>query len=139
MKQVIQNYKNGQLQVEEVCPPALSDQGILVETKASLISAGTERTKVETARMNIVDKAFSRLDLVKVVLNNIKQEGIAFTVKKAWKLLRRMPCTRRSVNGIKSGLAVGMSVVAIATPFTKISILLARSYMKPGLCGNPNA
>ncbi|MFH1778344.1 MAG: zinc-binding alcohol dehydrogenase, partial [Candidatus Omnitrophota bacterium] len=83
MKQVVQNYKTGMLKVEEVPCPQVQKTGVLVKTHASFISVGTERTKVETARMNIIEKAISRLDLVKIVLNNVKQEGLGFTLKKA--------------------------------------------------------
>ncbi|MFH1283569.1 MAG: bi-domain-containing oxidoreductase [bacterium] len=83
MKQVVQNYKTGALKVEEVPDPIGVPNSLLVETKASLISAGTERTKIETAKMNIIEKAFTRLDLVKTIFANIKQEGIVFTIKKA--------------------------------------------------------
>lgn len=87
MKQLLQNYKTGELKVEEVPAPEVQKGEVLVRTFVSLISAGTERTKIETARMNIVEKAISRLDLVKIVLNNIKQEGISFTLKKAFNKL----------------------------------------------------
>jgi len=87
MKQVIQNYKTGELKVEEVPCPIVRRNGVLVKTAASLISAGTERTKIETAQMNMIEKAISRLDLVKIVMNNIKQEGLVFTLKKAFNKL----------------------------------------------------
>ena len=87
MKQVIQNYKTGELKVEEVAYPALRKNSCIIKTKNSLISAGTERTKIETAHMNLVEKAISRLDLVKTLVNNIKQEGILFTLKKAFNKL----------------------------------------------------
>lgn len=83
MKQVIQNYKTGELKIEEVPAPIVRPNTLLVKTVSSLISAGTERTKIETARMSLVEKAISRLDLVKIALNNIKQEGLIFTLKKA--------------------------------------------------------
>jgi polar amino acid transport system substrate-binding protein len=50
MKQVVQNLKSGDLRVEEVPAPALRAGGLLVRNACSLISAGTERTKVEMAR-----------------------------------------------------------------------------------------
>jgi predicted dehydrogenase/threonine dehydrogenase-like Zn-dependent dehydrogenase len=87
MKQVIQNYKTGELKVENVPMPTVKNDSILVKTSFSLISAGTERTKVETAKMNLLEKAISRLDLVKILLNNIKQEGLVFTLKKAFNKL----------------------------------------------------
>ena len=87
MKQIIQNYKTGELKVVEVPIPQVSDRNLLVKTVYSLISAGTERTKIETAQMTLVEKAISRLDLVKTVVTNIKQEGLIFTIKKAFNKL----------------------------------------------------
>jgi len=43
MRQVVQNVKNGQLEVREVPPPALQAGGVLVRTAASIISPGTEK------------------------------------------------------------------------------------------------
>ena len=43
MKQVIQNFKTGELYVDEIPPPSISEGMVLVENKFSLISAGTER------------------------------------------------------------------------------------------------
>ncbi len=87
MKQIIQNYKTGELKVEKVGYPSLKKNACIIKTKNSLISAGTERTKIETAQMNLIEKAFSRLDLVKILFNNIKQEGLVFTLKKAFNKL----------------------------------------------------
>ena len=83
MKQVTQNYKTGELKVEEVPIPALKPQGVLVRSAYSLISAGTEKAKVDLARKSIIGKAKARPDQVKLVLNNIKQEGLISTFKKA--------------------------------------------------------
>ncbi len=83
MKQVMQNYKTGQLKVEEVPIPALKPGGVLVINAYSLISVGTEKTKVSLAQKSILGKAKARPDQVKLVLNNIKQEGLISTFKKA--------------------------------------------------------
>lgn len=76
MKQVVQNFRSGQLKVEELPPPALRPGGVLVRTAFSLISAGTERTIVETAQSSLIGKARSRPDLVRQVLDTVKREGL---------------------------------------------------------------
>ena len=68
MKQVVQNYRTGQLKVEDLPAPALRPGGVLVRTARSLISAGTERTIVETAQSSLIGKARSRPDLVRQVI-----------------------------------------------------------------------
>lgn len=83
MKQIIQNYKNGNMNVEEVPGPLLKPGCLLIQNKCSLISTGTERSKIELASKNILAKAKSRPDQVNMVINNLKQEGLIATIKKA--------------------------------------------------------
>ena len=83
MKQLIQNYKSGEMTVCETPAPQLSRGGVLVRTAYSLVSAGTERSMVEMARKNLLEKARSRPDLVKKVLDKARTEGLASAYKKA--------------------------------------------------------
>ncbi|MBF0110107.1 MAG: bi-domain-containing oxidoreductase [Magnetococcales bacterium] len=82
MKQIMQNYKTGDLEIKEVPVPLVTGHTVLVRTMASLISAGTEKIKVDTARMNLLGKARHRPDLVRQVMTNVAQEGLLPTVKK---------------------------------------------------------
>src|SRR5262249_37226160 len=68
MKQVLQNYKTGELRLADVPRPALRAGGILVATRASLISAGTEKMKLDVARKNLIGKALERPDQVRKVI-----------------------------------------------------------------------
>lgn len=76
MKQVLQNFNTGALEVHEVPVPMLSPDGVLVRTHYSLISAGTEGGTVRLAKMNLLQKARSRPDLVKKVLNVVRTDGL---------------------------------------------------------------
>jgi predicted dehydrogenase len=51
--------------------------------KASLISAGTERTVVDFAEKSLLQKAMARPDLVKQVVQKAKREGWGSTIKAA--------------------------------------------------------
>ncbi len=84
MKQIIQNYKTGELKVENVPVPYLRRGGVLVNNEYSLISSGTERGKIEMARANLLQKARQRPDLVKQVMHNVKSEGLVPTAKKVF-------------------------------------------------------
>ncbi len=84
MKQIIQNYKTGELKVEDVPVPYLRRGGVLVNNEYSLISSGTERGKIEMARANLLQKARQRPDLVKQVMHNVKSEGLVPTAKKVF-------------------------------------------------------
>jgi predicted dehydrogenase/threonine dehydrogenase-like Zn-dependent dehydrogenase len=76
MKAVIQTYKTGELKLIEAPPPQLKDGHVLVRTTHSLISVGTEKTKIDTAKKSLIGKARARPDLVKQVINRAKQEGL---------------------------------------------------------------
>ncbi len=82
MRQVIQNYKTGELRLEEVPTPIAKRGSIIVRTAYSLVSVGTERMKVTQARMNLVQMAKARPDKVKQVLQSVKQVGLADTYQK---------------------------------------------------------
>jgi predicted dehydrogenase/threonine dehydrogenase-like Zn-dependent dehydrogenase len=81
MKQVIQSTRTGKLKLTEVPEPTVKAGNILVSTRASLISAGTERMVVEFARKSLAGKARQRPDLVKKVLSKAKRDGVAATIR----------------------------------------------------------
>jgi len=75
VRQISQNYRTGELTIVEVAPPRAPAGGILVETSASLISAGTERTIIDLAKSSLLEKARQRPDLVRKVIDKAKREG----------------------------------------------------------------
>ncbi len=79
MKQVLQSIRSGDVQVADVPTPVVPDNGVLVRTIASLVSAGTERMVVEFAEKNLLQKARARPDLVRQVLQRARREGLAAT------------------------------------------------------------
>ena len=82
MRQILQNQRTGELSIQEIPPPAAKSGGVLVKNVCSLISAGTEKTSVETAQATLLGKARSRPDLVKQVLDSVKREGLVVTYEK---------------------------------------------------------
>jgi predicted dehydrogenase/threonine dehydrogenase-like Zn-dependent dehydrogenase len=82
MKQVIQDFKTGDLFVDDVPVPLATSGFVLVRNHYSLISAGTERSTVTTAKASLLGKARQRPDLVKQVLDTYKKEGFAETLKR---------------------------------------------------------
>jgi len=57
MKQIIQNYRTGKLELADVPVPICSSDRILVKNIASLISIGTERSIIELGKKSLVGKA----------------------------------------------------------------------------------
>lgn len=87
MRQLIQSYKTGEMGVFSVPSPLCYPDGVLIETKCSLISAGTEKMLVDIARKSIIGKARTRPDLVKQVMDKMKKEGIQATLSKVFNKL----------------------------------------------------
>jgi predicted dehydrogenase len=83
MKQLLQNIKTGESEIAEVPVPRPGPGTALVQTAASLVSAGTERMVVEFAKKGILGKAQSRPDLVRQVLDKARREGILTTLEAA--------------------------------------------------------
>jgi len=81
MKQVTQTLRTGVVEVNEVPVPALTDKFVLVKNTASVISAGTEKTKIDMGKKSLLQKAKARPDLVKQVLKKLQTEGIKKTLQ----------------------------------------------------------
>jgi len=81
MKIVVQNFKSGDLSVSHAPAPGLRPGGVLVNTRASLISAGTDRAVVGLAQMGTLAKAKARPDLVRKVIAKAKTDGLWNTFK----------------------------------------------------------
>lgn len=81
MKQVTQTLRTGVVEINEVPIPALTDKFVLVRNSTSVISAGTEKTKIDMGKKSLLQKAKARPDLVKQVLNKIKTEGLQKTLQ----------------------------------------------------------
>src|SRR5215475_3719976 len=76
MIQVVQDVRNGITEVREIPDPISMRGHVVVQTKASVVSAGTERYVIDLARKSLLGKARERPDHVRRVLQKIKQEGL---------------------------------------------------------------
>ncbi|MGE0442308.1 MAG: bi-domain-containing oxidoreductase [Gemmatimonadales bacterium] len=79
-RQLLQNLKTGELLLQEVPRPSVPARHLLVATRTSLISAGTERMLVEFSRGNLLDKARSQPEKVAQVLDKIATDGLLPTL-----------------------------------------------------------
>ena len=77
MKQIVQDARSGKLGVRTVPDPGIEPGHLLVRTRASLISAGTERMVVRFARKNLVEKARARPDLIRRTIGKARRDGFA--------------------------------------------------------------
>ncbi len=84
MKQVVQSYRTGELKVAEAPAPRVADGSLLVATRVSLISSGTERQLIDLAKASLAGKAMARPDLVRRVVRNIQRDGLQPTIEKVF-------------------------------------------------------
>lgn len=81
MQSILQNYRTGKLEVAEVPSPTTHSGGILVQNATSLVGAGTERMMVKLAQKSLIGKALERPDLVRRVIDKVKNEGLFSTIE----------------------------------------------------------
>jgi polar amino acid transport system substrate-binding protein len=112
MKQVTQRLRDGRVEVLSVPRPVVSPGTVLVDVRASLLSAGTERTKVQTARKSLVGKARQRPDQVAQVIEKARNDGLRETVRAVRSRLDQPSMLGYSAAGVV--LAVGSDVRGIA-------------------------
>jgi predicted dehydrogenase/threonine dehydrogenase-like Zn-dependent dehydrogenase len=74
VKQIAQ-FQDGRIELQEVPMPTAPPGGVLVRTTHSVISVGTEKMKVEQARMNLLQKARARPDQVRKILDTARNLG----------------------------------------------------------------
>lgn len=80
MKQILQNLANGETILAEVPCPKNIMGNMLIASRATLVSSGTERMLVDFGKANIVDKARQQPDKVKQVIDKVKTDGLLQTV-----------------------------------------------------------
>ena len=83
MKQIVLNYRTGELELVEVPFPVCSSNQIMVRNMASLISIGTERSVIGFGEKSLLGKAVARPDLVKQVIAKVRAEGLHEAYKAA--------------------------------------------------------
>ncbi|MCA1907039.1 MAG: bi-domain-containing oxidoreductase [Magnetospirillum sp.] len=81
MKQVIQSARSGKLALKQVPAPQVRAGSVLVRTRASLISAGTERMVIDFAKKSLAGKAKERPDLVRKVMDKARRDGVLATFR----------------------------------------------------------
>ncbi len=96
MKQVLQN-SSGSTFVRDVPAPACQPTGVLVRNEFSVISSGTERSRVEASQKSLVSRAIEQPDLALKVVDRARREGIRHTHE-----LVRQALTQESGSGYSS-------------------------------------
>ncbi|MFE9662703.1 Gfo/Idh/MocA family oxidoreductase [Streptomyces sp. NPDC005955] len=113
MKQVVQNYKSGELALLDVPVPGCKPNGVLVRSAYSLISTGTELMKVSEAGMSMLGKARSRPDQVAKVMQSVATNGMSATYRKVINQLDSYTPLGYSLCGVVEQVGAGIDDVAV--------------------------
>jgi len=81
MRQVLQSLRTGEITLAELPVPAASDGSLVVESRATVLSPGTERMLVEFGRANLLEKARQQPEKVRQVLGKVRRDGLRSTVE----------------------------------------------------------
>lgn len=80
MKQILQNLANGETTLLDVPCPKNIKANLLIASKNTVVSAGTERMLVNFGKASYLDKARQQPDKVKMVLNKVATDGLMPTI-----------------------------------------------------------
>ena len=119
MKQILQSLANGSTEIVECPAPQVRPGQLLIDTRKSLISAGTERMLVDFGRSGFVAKARQQPEKVVEVLNKVRTDGLLTTIDAVRsKLVQPIPLgycnvgVVSSVGGGVEGFRLGDRVVS---------------------------
>ncbi|MGH2754403.1 MAG: bi-domain-containing oxidoreductase, partial [Actinomycetota bacterium] len=111
VRRVLLDPRSGEVTVGMGRPPILDEGSVLIQTSFSVISPGTERSKLELASTSLLGKARSRPDLVRQVIDKARKEGIRATATAVKRQLQEPMSLGYSLAG--TAIAVGQRVTGI--------------------------
>ena len=109
MLMIVQNYRNGKFSVRDVPAALAHPEGLLVRTRSSLVSAGTERLITQTAKKSLIGKARARPDLVRMVLQKARTDGLKETYRAVQGRLHQTILLGYSSSGIIEEVSPGVT------------------------------
>ncbi len=80
MRQILQNLGSGETILADVPAPGCRSGSLLIQTRASLVSIGTEKMLIDFGKAGWIDKARKQPDKVLQVLQKIKTDGLFPTI-----------------------------------------------------------
>lgn len=119
MKQILQDMSGGSTYIAEAPAPSTRNGSLLIASRITLISTGTERMLVDFGRASMLQKVRKQPDRVKMVLDKVKTDGLVPTIEAVRsKLAQPIPlgyCNVGIVEDVGSGcdgFSVGDRVVS---------------------------
>ncbi|MGA1821192.1 MAG: bi-domain-containing oxidoreductase [Thermoplasmatota archaeon] len=108
MKQVLLYLKSGEIKVEDVPVPALKPGGVVVSSRYSVISGGTELSTINLAKASYLGKAKMKPDLFNKMVNLAKKQGPLTAYQAAMGRLNKPEPLGYSCAGVVSKVSDGV-------------------------------
>lgn len=139
MRQILQQLRTGETVLTEVPAPVIEPGHLLIRTRVSLVSQGTEKMLVEFGKASLLQKARSQPDRVRQVLQKIRSDGLVPTLEAVFRRLDEpLPlgyCNAGEVIGVGPGVggfAVGDRVASNGPHAEIVSVPLNLCAKIPG-------
>ena len=81
MRQVLQSLRDGATSLADIPCPGVGRGQLVIRSRTSLISAGTERMLLDFGKANWIDKARQQPDKVRMVFEKLRTDGVAATLE----------------------------------------------------------
>lgn len=104
MKQIIQDLKSGETMLVETPSPMIKRGHVLIQSKYSLVSSGTERMLLEFGKAGWIEKARQQPERVIQVISKIKTDGLIPTLET---VLRKLE-TPIPLGYCNAGIVIGL-------------------------------
>ena len=100
VRQVVQHLRTGGIELVDLPVPRPLENQLLVQTRSTLLSAGTERTLVQFGRAGLIGKALQQPERVRLLVDKLQTDGIA-------------PVLEATLSKLDEPLALGYSNVGV--------------------------
>lgn len=108
MKQLVVRQSDGSARIVGVPAPGAPHGGVVVQTRASVVSVGTEKAGVEFGRKSMVGKAASRPEQVKQVVQMALRDGVLQTADRVRAKLQSEWAPGYSSAGVITAVGAGV-------------------------------
>ncbi|MEN9635895.1 MAG: hypothetical protein RL077_4299, partial [Verrucomicrobiota bacterium] len=113
MRQILQNLRSGETELIDAPAPVSEPGHLLIRTRSTLVSQGTEKMLVQFGKASLFQKARSQPEKVKQVLQKIRSDGLLPTLDAVFRRLDEpLPlgyCNAGVIVGVGEGV-VGYSI-----------------------------
>lgn len=137
MKQLVQSVGDGELRVGDLPVPTPGTTEVLVATRRSLVSSGTEQAVRQLAESSLLQKARARPDLVKQVLRKVSTDGARATLQSVRSRLDEDMPLGYSAAGVVVSAGEGAPALPAGTRVATASAGHGEMQVVPGLLAIP--